>query len=417
MIFTHCPGSNMLMKAALLIFFVILGCEQKFDENYKVQYIEPDAESSISLATVTEDTPLAFTNQFFPFDSNGELVGEDNPSAQVEQVLHNIEAALQEADTELENLVRIHIYLSDDSLTDEILRQLGQILPENTQPAVTLVSGQSARPGVQVAMDAIAVAPGNSVSESRRVGLYRSGDIYSPANRSHAAVLPPGRKIFISGQAEKEDNSVSSTRGTMRSLFATLAYVGANGEDVVQVKAFINPIEDAEAVEEEISSFFRSGAAPPIVSVEWKHDSFPVEIELVASAPEDHSADNNERVSYYAPVWLTQAETFSRIVDVQSGGLLFTSGLYGTSGQNEEAQAREIFGTLTGVLKEANSGYDHLVKATYYPSTKEGSQGLRNVRTEFYNPDRPPAASLAEVRGSGRQGMGLTVDMISVVPD
>ena len=63
------------------------------------------------------------------------------------------------------------------------------------------------------------------------------------------------------------------------------------------------------------------------------------------------------------------------------------------------------------------SDYDHLVKATYYPSEDEGRTGLINVRTDFYNPERPPAASLIRVRGTGPSGAGLVVDMIGVVPE
>lgn len=69
-------------------------------------------------------------------------------------------------------------------------------------------------------------------------------------------VLSPGRKVFISGQAETGNNLTDATQQTMRSLFATLAYLGAKADDVVQLKAFMNPIEEAEVLEKEIASFF-----------------------------------------------------------------------------------------------------------------------------------------------------------------
>lgn len=104
----------------------------------------------------------------------------------------------------------------------------------------------------------------------------------------------------------------------MQNLFATLAYIGASASDVVQVKAFINPIEDAIAVEEVIAAFFRGQQVPPIVMVEWLVDENKAEIELVASAPEHYN--DKEAVSYYAPPWMIQATTYSRIVDIKKEG-------------------------------------------------------------------------------------------------
>jgi enamine deaminase RidA (YjgF/YER057c/UK114 family) len=201
----------------------------------------------------------------------------------------------------------------------------------------------------------------------------------------------------------------------MRNLFATLAYIGADASDVVQVKAFINPIANAKAIEADIASFFRNRNAPPIVTVEWLLEPNRAEIELIAAAPAEPSP--TEAVGYYAPTWMNQATTFSRLVDIHRGGLLFTSGLYGQGETDGEEQARHIFKTLTRILEEAGSDYDHLVKATYYPSGEDGRKGLVNVRTAFYNPKRQPAASLIRVKGTGRPGTGLTVDMIGVVPE
>ena len=139
------------------------------------------------------------------------------------------------------------------------------------------------------------------------------------------------------------------------------------------------------------------------------------EIELIASAPAADSV--HEVVNYYAPPWMTQATTFSRVVDINRGGLLFTSGLYGEGGHDGEGQARHIFETLTKVLQKAGTDYDHLVKATYYPSEEDGRKGLVDVRTDFYNPNKPPAASLIQVQGVGHEGVNLNVDFISAVPE
>jgi len=406
-------ASLILMGQFLFISILLTACNPPENELPEIVHIDPDRETGTSLATVTGDVPLAFTNQIFPFDSNGNLVGEADINRQITRIIDNIELAIIAAGTNMEALIRLHVYLSEDEFSENVLQQLSTLLPEGSRPAITFVSGQLTRPGVLVSMDAVAVAPLASVNG--RSTLYRSDKLAGPASRSHVSVLSPGRKIFISGQAEMADDLQGATRNTMKSLFATLAYAGATAEDITQIKAFINPVDNAEEIEEEIVSFFRHREAPPIVTLEWQHDNFPAEIELVASAPADPKA--GDIVGYYAPAWMTQMTTFSRLVDVHEGGLLFTSSLYGEEGQDGEIQARTIFDKLTRLLDEAGSDYDHLVKGTYYPSTEAGRQGLLNVRTDFYNPDRPPAASLAEIEGTGRSGKTLNIDMISVIPE
>ncbi|HLU90108.1 MAG TPA: RidA family protein [Cyclobacteriaceae bacterium] len=376
-----------------------------------VQYIEPNNKTATALATVVGDVPLAFSDHILPFDQKGTLIGEAAPLIQLDQVVKNLTAVLRSAGTNLSGLVRVNLYLDDNALHDQVLYRMADLLPEGSHPAVTVISGGQPRPGVLVSMDAVAVVPEKDVTGG--ANLFWVEDAYAAGNRAQLAVLPPGRKVFVSGQAEEGKDLSEATINTMRNLFATLAYIGADARDVVQIKAFINPIEEARNIEEDIAAFFREGQVPPIVSVEWLLADNRAEIELIASAPPEK--DPKEAVRFYAPNWMPQATTYSRLVDIHRGGLFFTSGLHGT-GEGEE-QAKGIFNTLSRILEEAGSDYDHLVKATYYPSEEKGREGLIKVRTEFYNPQRPPAASLIRVKGTGRPGTALIVDMIGVVPE
>jgi enamine deaminase RidA (YjgF/YER057c/UK114 family) len=419
------PRVRTFSHVAVLFGWVFAGCstdmkkegtsreKDKPAESGAVRHIEPDAETGFSLATVVGDVPLAFTNQLFPFDENGNIVGSLNATEQLNQVIKNAEIALKASGANFSNLVRINLYLKDDMMSEQVLERLKEILPDDSFPAITFISGGQARREALMSMDLVAVATEDVAGE--RVTLYQSEGIFGKPNRSQVAVLAPGRKIFISGQAVPGEDLSDASHQTMRNLFATLAYLGAKAGDVVQVKAFFNPIDSARSVEEIIASFFRGREAPPVISVEWVSDPNRLEIELIASA-EAHATTNNQAVSYYAPPWMTQATTFSRVVDIKSGGLFFTSGLYG-EGEDDEMQARDIFKTIGIVLEKAGSNYDHLVKATYYPSSEEGRQGFVTVRPEFYNPEKPPAASLIRVQGTGRQDKSINVDLIGAIPE
>jgi enamine deaminase RidA (YjgF/YER057c/UK114 family) len=56
----------------------------------------------------------------------------------------------------------------------------------------------------------------------------------------------------------------------------------------------------------------------------------------------------------------------------------------------------------------------HLVKATYYVSDDDVSRLFNELRPEYYEDGRAPAASKAMVPAVGFSGRTITLDMIAV---
>ena len=140
---------------------------------------------------------------------------------------------------------------------------------------------------------------------------------------------------------------------------------------------------------------------------EWRQDSVPAEIELIATAV--RAGDSRPRVEYVEPI----AGRYSRLVRVDGGQPIFISGLYGQSA-DPVAQVDEMFAELQRVLQEAGSDMRHLVKATYYVSDSSADDRINAIRPTIFDVQRPPAASKLFVRGTGRAGKASTFDMIAV---
>ncbi len=360
----------------------------------EVRHVEPDNATASSKAVVVGPVALAHTAQLLPLDRGGRVVG-GGAGAQAEKLLENLAGALAEVKSGLDGLVKLNVYVTRDDVAEAVTRVMARRIPKKARPAVCFVTTRLPHPDALVALDAVAVAPAG-----------RGGS-------AAVAVLPDGARVYVSGQAEKGDLA-AATRKTLESLKATLAHLRLTTQQVVQVKAFLQPMSESAVVTKEVEAFFGKGKAPPLVLVEWKSSpTMPIEIELVAAAGRAYPSAADV-VDYLTPPGMTASPIFSRVARVHYGPSVYISGLYAGKAASGKAEVEELFESLKPILKQADSDLKHLVKATYYVSADESSRSLNELRPRYYDPKRPPAASKAAVAGVGRAGRTLTLDMIAV---
>jgi hypothetical protein len=117
-----------------------------------------------------------------------------------------------------ERVVRLNVSVATAEAAGSVREVIAKRFPVGRRPAVTLVVGKLPASDAVVAMDAVAPATG------RHDRVKRVGDVkrLSPVGGSAAAVLPAGRRVYVSGQAEKGDTAAEAARKTLASLRATL---------------------------------------------------------------------------------------------------------------------------------------------------------------------------------------------------
>ena len=197
----------------------------------------------------------------------------------------------------------------------------------------------------------------------------------------------------------------------MEQIKATLEFLGLGLSDVVHVKSFVQPIAETAMSEEQIVKFFGNNA-PPMVFVEWTSRN-PIEIEVIAQTAFPEPATDRV-IEHLTPPGERPSPVFSRIARLYHPSTIYVSGLYGRAGGSSSEQIHDIFGSLKDILKQTGSDLDHLAKATYYPAEDDPSRKLNEIRPEYYDPKRPPAASKALAAGTGVEGCTITLDMIAV---
>jgi len=373
-----------------------------------ISSIEPDDATGASNAVILNGAaPLVHTAIVLPLAADGERVGADDSAEQTAHVLKDMERILEVSKSGMDQIVRLNVYAANDEVVAGVETALAETFAGPNKPAVTVVVGAPAHPGALVAMDAIAA------TNAGAPGRIRHRALHGRQNRAHAAILPAGRAVYISGQAEPGDTPADATLNTLESLRDTLAWLELGLIHVVHVKTFMKPMDAVGEVDGAIDAFFEGAIVPPVTHVEWTNNA-PIEVELIVSAPEGTASQANGPISYLTPPDLTASPVFCRVTVIDSDRRIYVAGLNGDNTESAEAEVRSLYGELGRILELAGSDMNHLVKATYYCATDATSSALNAIRPEFYDPERPPAASKALVRSTGRAGKGITVDMIAV---
>jgi enamine deaminase RidA (YjgF/YER057c/UK114 family) len=92
-------------------------------------------------------------------DANGDLVGRDDPPAQIEQVFRNLGLALAAAGATYDDVVKFSIFVTDISLLPAIRTVRDRFIDTERPPASTAVQVAALfRPGYVLEIEALAVA-------------------------------------------------------------------------------------------------------------------------------------------------------------------------------------------------------------------------------------------------------------------
>jgi len=393
-----------------------------------IRYLVLDAPAGMSQAVIVNGLPLVHTRQLLPLDREGKVVGEGSADRQIEQVLTNLEAVLEDSGSGMDRLVRVDVYALSTVIVDSFRERLSKRLGAAVRPAITSVLTPLVHRKALVAVNAVAATRPTNADRARIVpGRYPSASDLRPApgeavilkrcpsvednECAAAAVLTPGGVAYLSGQSDEGGLTASAVTRSMSNLMKTTGHLKLSPKQVVQVKVFLRPVTSAKEVLREVQKFFPDQVTPPVVFVEWLAAA-PVEIEMIAQFP--LSGKPAEGVAYFTPPDVRPSNTFSKVALLQSERQIYISSLYARVPSRGEPQAIYLFEHLQEILAKAGSDMRHLAKATYYVSDDDAARWIDRTRPQFFDPERPPAASKIMVHGVGRTGRTMTMDMIAV---
>ena len=352
----------------------------------------PIGSSGIPGAVRVERAGLAHTGML-----HGGAAGQQ--ASGISEIVKQLEAIARHYGSTLGDVAKLNLYVAKPSPGSmrRIETEIERRWPRGACPALTLIPSPIPGGASAVAADAVIAVPVNDDAVTRFGG--------------EASVMPAGRDIlYVSGRAAS-GALANATLDTMRQLFDVLAHLGSAPADVVQVKAFIQPMSRWETAQNEIDRAFGDAATPPVVYAAWTSPSRATEIELIAAAPGRQGTE--ETISYITPPGDQASPVYSRVARVHAGEVIYIGGIVAGDAAPAEGEVRSVLDELRRRAEAAGSNLSHLAKATYYVSGKPVSAMLNQLRPEYYLPARPPAASKISVSTIGVRDRTLLVDMVA----
>ena len=166
-----------------------------------IRYLPLDAPPGMSQAVIVQGLPLVHTRQLLPLDVEGKIVGEGSADRQIEQVLHNLRLALRVSGSDMDKLVRVNVYALSTAVVDSFREHLSKLLGPSVRPAITAVLTPLADRKALVAVDAVAVAPGQLEKRSSSIAVRWLAEhegcadaAVLPARRHRVSFRPAGRR-------------------------------------------------------------------------------------------------------------------------------------------------------------------------------------------------------------------------------
>ena len=394
-----------------LILIALCVCAAAADDRREIDR-EPNA--GRAAAVRVGDVPLVHTATMLPVP-----MGQQRPDAdlgrQTDQLLNNLDHALGLGGSSLARIAKLNLSVRDPEMVAGVETALARRFAGKPTPAVTLVVGVQPRADILVSGDAVGTAPDRKLPPGARPVRLRSKNMPARAAETHAAILPPGPKVYLSGKTAA-GSAAAGGRASLESLKEVMAHAQVRPEDVAQVKVMLSDPTEAAQLDAVLAEVFGPGDLPPVTLVDCRTPKPDVEIEMIA-AGQPADAKRPVQLDFLTPPRWKPSPQFSQVVRVNRGALIYVSAFRGDPSTDPEQQALTIFARIKDAIEAAGGDMKHLAKAMYHITGREGAAGMDKVRPKVFDPAGPPAASRNTLRHMGGAGGAMVIDMIGVVPE
>ena len=326
------------------------------------------------------------------------------PSAfgpQFRQALDNVRAVLESAGLTLDNVVYVHVYLTDIGGYAEMNRVFGEYFPKT--PPARAVLGVSALPDPPVQINAVAIRH----LEGRKA-------VY-PANYSKDEFAPPGMlthdRLFISSMAgidpatgKVPDDPAAQVDLALDRMTAVVKAAGLEMSHVVFVNPYLTSEIPTRVMNERYARRFEFGNTPARATIEVSSLPGGARIEYTGVAVRDLQQRKSVRPKNMPPSPTASPCVFA-------GDTLYCSaksgfipgphgGVYATTTQH---QVRQTMRNLLDNLEEAGMDFSQVVATNSYLDNLADAPLFTEVYGQYFGPVMPASTMVQQIAPAERK--------------
>jgi len=326
------------------------------------------------------------------------------PSAfgpQFRQALDNVRAVLESAGLTLDNVVYVHVYLTDIGCYAEMNRVFGEYFPKT--PPARAVLGVSALPDPPVQINAVAIRH----LEGRKA-------VY-PANYSKDEFAPPGMlthdRLFISSMAgidpatgKVPDDPAAQVDLALDRMTAVVKAAGLEMSHVVFVNPYLTSEIPTRVMNERYARRFEFGNTPARATIEVSSLPGGARIEYTGVAVRDLQQRKSVRPKNMPPSPTASPCVFA-------GDTLYCSaksgfipgphgGVYATTTQH---QVRQTMRNLLDNLEEAGMDFSQVVATNSYLDNLADAPLFTEVYGQYFGPVMPASTMVQQIAPAERK--------------
>jgi reactive intermediate/imine deaminase len=321
--------------------------------------------------------------------------------AQFRQALDNVKAIVGAAGLTLENVVYVHVYLTDMGSYSEMNQIFGEYFPKN--PPARAVLGVYALPDSSVEVNAVAVR-----------NLQGRKPVY-PASFSKEETASPGilthDRLFISGMAgidpatgKVPDDPAAQVDLALDRMTAVIKAAGLEMSNVVFVNPYMTSEIPSRVMNERYAKRFEFGNTPGRATIEVSTLPGGAHIEYTGVAVRDLQQRKSIR-----PKNMPSSPTASPCVF--AGDTLYCSaksgfipgphgGVYATTTQH---QVRQTMRNLLDNLEEAGMDFSQVVSTTVYLDNLADASAFNQVYGQYFGPVMPASTMVQQIAPAERK--------------
>ncbi|MCI0422389.1 MAG: hypothetical protein L0387_33955 [Acidobacteria bacterium] len=312
----------------------------------------------------------------------------------VRQCLQNIRAILQGGGMDLENLVSLHVYLTDLGALDRMNRVYWQMIGANP-PSRTLLGVAGLPGGNSIEITGIAVADAKSKRAIWPRGWTQSTQTDPPA-------VQAGEVLYLSAQG-----SQSASRGTQMLSFServkaalenvgnVLDTAGMSPKNLLWVNPYLDDVKQYGAMNKVYESYFEFGNTPGRGTIHV--NALPAGDHIVFSGIAGQDLSKRRAVK---PRNMPPSST-------ASPGVLYGETLYlsaksgfipgqGIVTQDFELQLRQTMRNLLDGLEEADMNFSNVASAVVYLKDMKDYDTMNQLYRTFFKGDFPSRTTIQQ---------------------